>query len=145
MTTPACVDLHEIVAGFRDQGAKHASIEVSSHALEQLRVAGVRFDSAIFTNLSRDHIDYHGTMQAYFESKASLFLDFDVRNRIVCIDSDYGIELAERCGSQVVTVSTQLDRVANGRPHVFVRSVVAGEAGSQFEVSTSWGAAEVEL
>ena len=145
MTTPACVDLHRTLAGFRDHGATHASMEVSSHALEQLRVAGVRFDSAIFTNLSRDHIDYHGTMQAYFESKAALFLDFDVRNRIVCIDSDYGVELAERCGSQVVTVSTQFDRVANGRPHVFVKSVVAGEAGSQFDVSTSWGAGSVDL
>jgi UDP-N-acetylmuramoyl-L-alanyl-D-glutamate--2,6-diaminopimelate ligase len=145
MTTPACVDLHEQLAGFRDQGATHASIEVSSHALEQSRVAGIRFDSAIFTNLSRDHIDYHGTMQAYFESKAALFLDFDVRNRIVCIDSDYGVELAELCGSQVVTVSTQFDRVANGRPHVFVRSVVAGEQGSQFDVTTSWGSATVDL
>ena len=145
MTTPACLDLHETLAGFRDLGATHASMEVSSHALEQARVAGIQFDSAIFTNLSRDHIDYHGTMQAYFESKAILFLDFDVRNRIVCIDSDYGVELADRCGSQVVTVSTQFDRVANGRPHVFVKSVVAGEAGSQFDVSTSWGSATVDL
>ena len=145
MTTPACIDLHETIAGFRDQGARHASIEVSSHALEQSRVAGIHFDSAVFTNLSRDHIDYHGTMQAYFESKAGLFLDFDVKNRIVCIDSEYGIELAERCGAQVVTVSTQFDRAANGRPYVFVRSVIASETGSQFEVSTSWGTATVEL
>ena len=55
---------------------------------------GVTFDSAIFTNLSRDHIDYHGSMEAYFESKAGLFLDFDVRNRIVCLDTEYGSEEA---------------------------------------------------
>ena len=126
-------------------GAGHAAIEVSSHALEQARVDGVRFDSAIFTNLSRDHIDYHGSMDAYFESKASLFLDHDVRHRIVSLDTEYGVELADRCGANVVTVSTHLDRVANGRPHVFVRSVVAGEAGSSIGIRSSWGEAEVQL
>lgn len=145
MTTPACLDLHEILAGFRDDHAGHAAIEVSSHAIEQERIDGVTFDSAIFTNLSRDHIDYHGTMQAYFESKAALFLDRDIRNRIVCIDTEYGAELADRCGANVVTVSTQLDRVVNGRPHLFARSVVAGEAGSNIDIRSSWGEAEFHV
>ena len=145
MTTPPCIELHALLAGFRDQGAKHAAIEVSSHALEQLRVDGVTFDSAIFTNLSRDHIDYHGSMEAYFESKAGLFLDFDVRNRIVCLDTEYGSELADRCGPNVVTVSTQLDRIPNGRPHVFVRGVVASDAGSHIVIKSSWGDAEIDL
>jgi UDP-N-acetylmuramoyl-L-alanyl-D-glutamate--2,6-diaminopimelate ligase len=145
MTTPPCLELHELLAGFRDLGALHAAIEVSSHALEQARVAGVRFDSAIFTNLSRDHIDYHGNMEAYFETKAGLFLDHDVRNRIVTVDSEYGVELAARCAAHVVTVSTQLDRVPNGRPHVFVQGVVAGEAGSHITVRSSWGSGEVHV
>jgi UDP-N-acetylmuramoyl-L-alanyl-D-glutamate--2,6-diaminopimelate ligase len=145
MTTPPCLELHELLADFRDRGAEHAAIEVSSHALEQARVDGVRFDAAIFTNLSRDHIDYHGTMEAYFESKASLFLDRDVRNRIVCIDSDHGVQLADRCGAHVVTVSTQLDQVANGRPHVFVQGVVAGESGSHVTIKSSWGNGTFEL
>ena len=145
MTTPVCLDLHETLAGFRDDKASHAAIEVSSHALEQFRVDGVTFDSAIFTNLSRDHIDYHGTMQAYFESKAALFLDHDVRNRIVSLDTEYGVELADRCGANVVTVSSQLDRVANGRPHVFARSVVASEAGSNVGIRSSWGDADVHV
>ena len=145
MTTPPCIELHALLADFRDQGANHAAIEVSSHALEQLRVDGVTFDSAIFTNLSRDHIDYHGSMDAYFESKAGLFLDFDVRNRIVCLDSEHGAELAERCGPNVVTVSTQFDRIANGRPHVFVRGVVAADTGSHIVIKSSWGEAEIDL
>jgi UDP-N-acetylmuramoyl-L-alanyl-D-glutamate--2,6-diaminopimelate ligase len=145
MTTPPCLTLHELLAGFRDLGARHAAIEVSSHALEQARVAGVTFDSAIFTNLSRDHIDYHGTMEAYFEAKAGLFLDHDVNNRIVCIDSEYGERLADRCGSQVVTVSTTLDQVPNGRPYVFVQGVVAGESGSHVTIKSSWGNADFEL
>ncbi len=145
MTTPPCLALHGRLAEFRDLGARHAAVEVSSHALEQARVQGVTFDSAIFTNLSRDHIDYHGSMEAYFEAKAGLFLDHDVRNRIVCIDSEFGERLADRCGAQVVTVSTTLDQVANGRPHVFVQGVVAGESGSHVTVKSSWGNAAYEL
>ena len=92
MTTPACIDLHGKLAMFRDAGASHAAIEVSSHALRQDRVDGVHFDSAIFTNLSRDHIDYHGSMRAYGETKARLFLEHDVDHRIICLDTDFGQE-----------------------------------------------------
>jgi len=145
MTTPACVELHRMLADFRDQGARFAAIEVSSHALEQSRVDGVSFDAAIFTNLSRDHIDYHGSMQAYFESKAGLFLDFDVKSRIVSLDTDYGAELVNRCGPNVVTVSTRFDRVANGRPYVFVRIVVANPGGSHVSITSSWGDVEFDL
>ena len=145
MTTPPCVELHETLADFRDQGAVHAAIEVSSHALEQNRIDGVHFDSAIFTNLSRDHIDYHGTMRTYFESKCSLFLEHDIRNRIVSLDSEFGAELADRCGSDVVTVSTRLDRMANARPYVFVRAVVATPTGSNISITSSWGSAEISL
>ena len=145
MTTPACIDLHELLAGFREQSAQHAAIEVSSHALEQSRVDGVRFDAAIFTNLTRDHIDYHGSMQAYFESKARLFLDYEVRKRIVSIDSDYGVELVERCGTDVVAVSARLDRVATNRPHVFIRALARNPSGSTVSVVSSWGSAELTL
>ena len=145
MTTPACVDLHGLLAEFRDHGARYAAIEVSSHALEQARVDGVHFDSAVFTNLSRDHIDYHGSMQAYFESKAGLFLDFDVTNRIVSLDTDYGAELANRCGANVVAVSTRLDSVPNGRPYVFVRAVEPLPQGSRVLVRSSWGDGEIFL
>ncbi len=145
MTTPACIDLHEKLATFRDAGASHAAIEVSSHALQQDRINGVHFDSAIFTNLSRDHIDYHGSMRAYGETKAQLFLDRDVDHRIICMDTEFGQELADRCGPNVVIVSTRFDRLANGRPFVFVRSVVATEAGSNISIGSSWGEFEFQL
>ncbi len=145
MTTPACIDLHEKLAAFRDAGAGHAAIEVSSHALRQGRVNGVHFDCAIFTNLSRDHIDYHGSMRAYGETKARLILDKDVAHRIVSLDTEFGQELAERCGRDVVTVSTRFDRIANGRPFVFVRSVVATAGGSNVAVNSSWGDFEFQL
>ncbi len=145
MTTPACIDLHRQLAEFAVAGAAHAAIEVSSHAIEQGRIDGMHFDTAIFTNLSRDHIDYHGSMRAYGDTKARLFSDYDVKHRIVSLDTEFGQEIADRCGSNVVTVSTRFDRVANGRPYVFVRAVVATERGSKVSVMSSWGGGEFLL
>ena len=145
MTTPACIDLHRQLADFAGAGAGYAALEVSSHALEQGRVDGMHFDTAIFTNLSRDHIDYHGSMQTYGETKARLFHDYDVNHRIVSLDTEFGQEIADRCGPDVVTVSTRFDRVANGRPYVFVRAVVATESGFRVSVMSSWGAGEFLL
>jgi len=145
MTTPGAVELHGYLDDFRNQGAECAAIEVSSHALAQDRVDGVGFDTVMFTNLSRDHLDYHGDMQSYAEAKARLFLESVARNRIINLDSEFGAELAGRCGDNVVTVSTNFDRVANGRPYVFVRSVVAKDTGSRVHISSSWGDGEFTL
>ena len=145
MTTPGAVELHGCLADFRDRGAEYAAVEVSSHALAQDRVNGVEFDTVMFTNLSRDHLDYHGSMSAYAEAKARLFVECKARHQIINLDSEFGSELAARCGPDVVTVSTNFDRVANGRPYVFVRSVVAKGNGSQVRVSSSWGDGEVVL
>ena len=145
MTTPAAIELHARLADFVDQGARYAALEVSSHALKQKRVDGVRFDTAIFTNLSRDHLDYHGDMADYFASKALLFTDCAPQHRIINIDSDYGVQLADMCGQDVVTVSTNFDRVANGRPYLFVRSVVATEQGSDVSFISSWGSGKFTL
>ena len=139
MTTPAAIELHGRLADFLEHGAGHAAIEVSSHALSQGRVDGVRFDTAIFTNLTRDHLDYHASMLEYFESKARLFLDCAPRSRIINLDSEFGAQLATMCGPDVVTVSTQFDRITNGRRYVFVRSVVATEQGSDVSFISSWG------
>jgi len=145
MTTPAAVETHGRLAEFAADGATHAAIEVSSHALSQGRVDGVQFEAALFTNLTRDHLDYHGDMQSYFESKARLFLDHAVKTKIINLDSEFGSELAARCGQDVVTVSTHFDRVANGRPFVFVRSVVANENGSEISFISSWGDGKIRL
>jgi UDP-N-acetylmuramoyl-L-alanyl-D-glutamate--2,6-diaminopimelate ligase len=139
MTTPPAIELHGRLAEFVDAHADHAAIEVSSHALSQGRVDGVRFDTAIFTNLTRDHLDYHANMSEYFESKARLFLECAPANRIINIDSEYGERLAARCGNDAIVVSTALDRIKNGRRHVFVRSVVATDRGSEIGFASSWG------
>ena len=139
MTTPAVVDLHERLAGFVEHGAEYAAVEMSSHALAQGRIDGVRVDTAVFTNLTRDHLDYHPSMADYFASKAKLFTTYRPRHRIINVDSEYGSRLASMCGQDVVTVSTNFDRVANGRPYLFVRSVVASKHGFDISFISSWG------
>jgi UDP-N-acetylmuramoyl-L-alanyl-D-glutamate--2,6-diaminopimelate ligase len=72
-TTPEAPDLHRRLAEMRDLGVRGVAMEVSSHGLDQHRVGGIRFSCAVFTNLSQDHLDYHGTIEEYFRAKASLF------------------------------------------------------------------------
>ena len=74
-TTPEAPDLHRLLARMRDAGVTTVAMEVSSHALDQGRVGGVIFDAAVFTNLSQDHLDHHGSMESYFAAKASLFAE----------------------------------------------------------------------
>ena len=139
MTTPDVVELHRRLAMFRDAGADCAAIEVSSHALAQDRIDGVTIDTALFTNLTRDHLDYHGDMEAYGEAKASLFLAAGPARRIVNIDSDFGLALAERCGPDVMTVSTDPARATDSAAHLVLRPTRATATGFDVAVSGTWG------
>lgn len=94
-TTPEAPHLHALLAVMRQAGASTVVMEVSSHALSEGRVDGVTFDIAGFTNLSQDHLDYHGTMQRYFEAKAELFTDRRTRLGIIGIDDDWGRRLSQ--------------------------------------------------
>ena len=101
-TTPESSDVQDLLARMRDAGCKAAVMEVSSHALAQERVRGVEFDAAVFTNLTQDHLDFHGDFEAYFEAKASLFttlLPSQTKKRgvaIINVDDRYGAELRTR-------------------------------------------------
>jgi UDP-N-acetylmuramoyl-L-alanyl-D-glutamate--2,6-diaminopimelate ligase len=95
-TTPDAVSLHRSLARLKSQGVREVAMEVSSHALDQGRVDGVRFHSAAFTNLSRDHLDYHASMQAYGEAKARLFRGQDLEHAIVNVGDAFGRELAHK-------------------------------------------------
>jgi UDP-N-acetylmuramoyl-L-alanyl-D-glutamate--2,6-diaminopimelate ligase len=94
-TTPEAPDLHRLLARMRDDGVEVVAIEVSSHALEQRRVGGVTFDAVAFTNLSQDHLDYHPSMEAYFEAKAHLFTPELARRGCVNADDPWGRRLLD--------------------------------------------------
>lgn len=104
MTTPNAIAVQGQLGAMRDAGATHVAMEVSSHALDQHRVAAVRFAVAVFTNLSRDHLDYHGTMAAYGEAKATLFKR-ELQAAVINLDDPFGRELAERCTAPVIGFS----------------------------------------
>jgi UDP-N-acetylmuramoyl-L-alanyl-D-glutamate--2,6-diaminopimelate ligase len=89
-TTPLVLQLHALLADLRDAGAQAVAMEVSSHALDQGRVDGVHFDVAVFTNLTRDHLDYHGTMESYGAAKAKLFAWPGLRAAVINLDDPFG-------------------------------------------------------
>jgi UDP-N-acetylmuramoyl-L-alanyl-D-glutamate--2,6-diaminopimelate ligase len=95
-TTPDAVSVHRSLAHLKSQGVREVAMEVSSHALDQGRVDGVRFHTAAFTNLSRDHLDYHPSMQAYGEAKARLFSGQDLEHAVVNVGDAFGRELAHK-------------------------------------------------
>ncbi len=100
-TTPDAVSLHRWLDRFRREGAQAASIEVSSHALDQGRVGGVRFAGAVFTNLTRDHLDYHGDMERYGEAKALLFALPELAFAVLNGDDPFSAILQARLHRQV--------------------------------------------
>ncbi len=100
-TTPDPISIHRLLAGFVEAGASCACMEVSSHALDQGRVEGVSFNVAVFTNLTRDHLDYHGTMEAYATSKARLFGFPGLEVAVINHDDPTGRELVRTVGRSV--------------------------------------------
>lgn len=104
-TTPEASELHGLLAVMRESGCRACCMEVSSHALALHRVDAVRYDVAIFTNLSQDHLDFHRTMEDYFEAKAQLFTPQRARRAIVCVDDAWGRRLAAQAQIPVTTVA----------------------------------------
>ena len=98
-TTPDVIAVHRLLAEMHDAGARHVAMEVSSHALEQGRVDAVAFRVAVFTNLTRDHLDFHGSMEAYGAAKARLFAWPGLQAVVVNLDDPFGIGLFEQAGS----------------------------------------------
>lgn len=104
-TTPEAPALQALLAVARERGVTAAAMEVSSHALALGRVTGTHFAAGVFTNLSQDHLDFHGTMQAYFDAKAKLFQTGIVDTAVICVDDSWGERLMERVRLPHVTYS----------------------------------------
>jgi UDP-N-acetylmuramoyl-L-alanyl-D-glutamate--2,6-diaminopimelate ligase len=139
-TTPDAVSVHRQLAALRAGGADSVAMEVSSHALDQGRVTGVRFHTAVFTNLTRDHLDYHGTMSAYGAAKAALFDWPTLAARVVNVDDPFGVELAERHGGgegRLATVSRQ------GRASLRATAARATPRGLELDIESEWGSGPV--
>jgi UDP-N-acetylmuramoyl-L-alanyl-D-glutamate--2,6-diaminopimelate ligase len=103
-TTPESTDLHALLGVMRERGTDAVVMEVSSHALVMGRVDGVRFDVVGFTNLSQDHLDFHGDMEQYFAAKSSLFTPKRARRGIACVDDAWGARLSAEASIDITAV-----------------------------------------
>lgn len=145
-TTQDAVNLHACLADLFARGARAVVMEVSSHALDQQRVAGVPFHTAVFTNLSRDHQDYHDSMQAYAEAKARLFRGAGLSIAVINIDDAVGANLARETRSRRFTVAVGSDSAAVrlGDRYLRLREIEARADGLRIGFDSSWGAGELQ-
>lgn len=134
-TTPEALELNQLLAEGLGQGVTESVMEVSSHALDQQRVFGIPFDVAVFTNLTRDHLDYHGTMEEYFRAKQVLFEGCGTeppRAAVINVDDDYGrqlLALSKKKSAQVITYG-----LTAGDFHA--ESVEVTSRGTRFQMAT---------
>jgi UDP-N-acetylmuramoyl-L-alanyl-D-glutamate--2,6-diaminopimelate ligase len=147
-TTPDAVSLQRQLAQLLSSGAQAVAMEVSSHALHQHRVAGVRFQIAAFTNLSRDHLDYHGDLERYAAAKSALFEWPTLTARVIHVDDPLGLQLAARAPKNATLIVTgrrshPAQHAAAARYIHALRSEHSSR-GLAIELDTSWGRASLE-
>ena len=137
-TTPDAVTVQRLMANFIAQNASHVAMEVSSHALEQGRVNGVLFHVAVFTNLTRDHLDYHGDMTSYGLAKAKLFSQEGLKYAVINHDDDFGRQLLAGVGAPVTSLSYGIEG-----GDVCAREVRPSSEGLWLRVQTPYGETEL--
>ncbi|MFN3814050.1 MAG: UDP-N-acetylmuramoyl-L-alanyl-D-glutamate--2,6-diaminopimelate ligase [Aquificaceae bacterium] len=108
-TTPDSITWHRTFMEMLKDGANVVSAEVSSHALDQYRVWGTKFFMTVFTNLTQDHLDYHGSMEEYFRAKLKLFTEYDYQHALINIDNAYGKRIKELLGEKALTYGKKAD------------------------------------
>ena len=139
-TTPDPIVLQRSLKRYLDQGAACAVMEVSSHALDQGRVNGAHFEMALFTNLSRDHLDYHGDMSRYAAAKPILFTWPELKHAVLNGDDPYAQELRQKAQAHGVKVTTYGFDTCDVR----ASNLRVGPHGLAFNVATPWGEARLE-
>ena len=146
-TTPDPVRLQALLAAQRDAGAAACAMEVSSHALDQNRIGGIELDVAVLTNVGRDHLDYHGTVEDYADAKFRLFNDYGVRAAVLNRDDVHGMQWSARIAGRADTdlVLYGLDGAnPNGSEYVIGERLQLHSGGLRMDLRTSWGDSQLE-
>ncbi len=138
-TTPDAIALQGILAEMRDQRIRWVALEVSSHALDQGRVEGVRFDVAIFTNLTRDHLDYHGDLEAYAAAKRRLFQNPALGVAVLNLDDPYGDALADSLKDELRVLGFGTRKTQYEFDAVIAKDITFDSRGTHIKVQTPWG------
>ena len=137
-TTPDPVAVQTLIHQFKQQGAKHIAMEVSSHGLAQYRVNGVPFQTAVFTNLTRDHLDYHGSMEEYGATKARLFYWQGLQNAIINSDDPFGAALAAELKRDNGSLKVYTYGF-NDQADIRITHFTASTQGMSISLATPWG------
>ena len=140
-TTPDAISLHATLDELRRAGARHVVMEVSSHGLEQGRVSGVSFDVAVFSNLSHEHLDYHGDMRSYGLAKQRLFESAGLKYAVINSDDEFGRQLLKTLPTGVSAVSYGLNAKRN--PMLLASDLQLDRAGLCMQISGAWGHGEL--
>lgn len=140
-TTPDPVSVQTLLRQFQQSGASHIAMEVSSHGLHQFRVNGVPFQTAIFTNLTRDHLDYHNSMEEYGETKARLFHWQGLQNAIINSDDEFGAKLVSELKQSSLHVYSY---GFNKHADIKITEFVANTQGMKIGLQTPWGNGSVQ-
>lgn len=140
MTTPDAVLCQKLLAQFRDKGAQSVAMEVSSHGLDQGRVAGVAFSAAVFTNISHDHLDYHGSLEHYAAAKQKLFETESLRAAVINLDDPHAQQMVAAAKQRATVLTYSLLHFA---ADIFATDMHYSTQGVEFRLVTPWGEAWV--
>ncbi len=139
-TSPDICVTYRLLHDMQAEGARYAALEVSSHALDQGRVDGLNFAVSVLTNITQDHLDYHGTMEAYFQSKAKLFRGDRTAAAVINTDDEWGQRLWGYPGRPVNAVS-----LGQNDADVLYHSLRTTESGISVTLDSRWGSTELQL
>jgi UDP-N-acetylmuramoyl-L-alanyl-D-glutamate--2,6-diaminopimelate ligase len=150
LTTASAAEVQQSLAALVDKGAVYAAMEVSSHGLDQGRVNGVRFDTAVFTNLSQEHLDYHKTLESYFEAKSKLFQTAGLKTAVINLDDKFGRVLAQRCRTTLTvygySISSDIESLRTYADHIVqAEKIRPTRHGFEIRVVTPAGSGYFEL
>ncbi|GAM54190.1 UDP-N-acetylmuramoylalanyl-D-glutamate-2,6-diaminopimelate ligase [Vibrio ishigakensis] len=135
-TTGSAVEIRKILSGLASKGAKYTALETSSHGLVQHRIKALNFVAGVFTNLSRDHLDYHGSMAEYAKAKLSLFTEHDCQHKVINADDSVGQEWIEILPD---AIAVSLIAKPQTKQFMFASNVRYSEQGIEIEYQSHWG------
>jgi UDP-N-acetylmuramoyl-L-alanyl-D-glutamate--2,6-diaminopimelate ligase len=150
LTTPGCIVVHRRLRDLAEQGVRSVVMEVSSHGLDQGRIDGVQISTAAFTNLSRDHLDYHGSLQAYGDAKAKLFTRPDLKTAVINVGDDFGARLVDVRNKAADVIAVGVATAVEGRDVASLKADLkaelldANEEGLQIRLSGRFGDVEFQ-
>lgn len=147
LTTPNALEIQSYLANFYQKGAAAVSMEASSHGLEQGRTSGVAFDIAVFTNLTHEHLDYHGSLENYFAAKKRLFTSPGLKTAIINSDNEYGRRLVNELNDSldIYTYGIEANNEVDLNKHIAAQIRKVNPNGIEVHLQTPWGSANANI